>query len=124
MFQLKSHSLKVKNKILILAIAFLSPFHSLIVADEFEEQMRRANLNELENPTTIKQASGPQKKVSLTIQEAVQFVIQNNISVQNAKYEIIKADSPELKNRSKFVWKVIGGVTIFNQLQPLNNANL
>lgn len=124
MFQLKSHSLKIKNKLLILAFAFLSPFHSWIVADEFEEQMRRANLNELENPISQNQSFAPQKKVSLTIQEAVQYVIQNNISVQNAKYEIIKADSPELKNRSKFVWKVIGGVTILNQLQPLNNANL
>ncbi|PJD98960.1 MAG: channel protein TolC [Leptospira sp.] len=86
--------------------------------------MRRASLNEFENPIPSNQKISSEKKVSLTVQEAVQYVIQNNVSVQNAKYEIIKADSPELKNKSKFVWKMIGGVTVFKNLQPLNNANL
>lgn len=108
----------------ILIITFLSTFPSFLLADEFEEQMRRASLNEFENPIPSNQKISSEKKVSLTVQEAVQYVIQNNVSVQNAKYEIIKADSPELKNKSKFVWKMIGGVTVFKNLQPLNNANL
>lgn len=108
----------------ILIITFLSTLPSFLLADEFEEQMRRASLNEFENPIPSNQKISSEKKVSLTVQEAVQYVIQNNVSVQNAKYEIIKADSPELKNKSKFVWKMIGGVTVFKNLQPLNNANL
>ncbi|MCG9874209.1 MAG: TolC family protein [Leptospiraceae bacterium] len=116
--------MKFSCKILALTITFLILFPSFMFADEFEEQMRRASLNELENPIPSNQKISSDKKVSLTVEEAVQYVIQNNVSVQNAKYEIIKADSPELKNRSKFVWKMIGGVTVFKNLQPLNNANL
>lgn len=119
-----NHSLKFSCKILALTMTFLILFPSFMFADEFEEQMRRASLNELENPIPSNQKISSEKKVSLTVQEAVQYVIQNNVSVQNAKYEIIKADSPELKNKSKFVWKMIGGVTVFKNLQPLNNANL
>lgn len=107
---------------LMVAVAVLSCTE--LSADEFAEQMRRASLNEWENPTRVIPAEKSNPVLSLTIEEAVQNVIRNNVSVQNAKFEILKADSPELKNESKFAWKIIGGVTVFKQQLPQNNINL
>jgi outer membrane protein TolC len=115
----------ISNKLIFtFGFCLLTNFFNTLLADDFDEQMRRARLSELENPVLDLRNNEPKKPVSLTIEQAVKYVIQNNVSVQNAKYEIIKADSPELKNSSKFVWKIIGSVTVFKQLQPLNNANL
>ncbi|MCC5816225.1 MAG: TolC family protein [Leptospira sp.] len=86
--------------------------------------MRRVRLSEWENPTLILPDGSNKKKLNLSIEEAVRYVIANNITVQNAKYEILTADSPELKNETQFAWKAIGGVTVFRQLLPVNNANL
>jgi outer membrane protein TolC len=101
----------------------LIPFSSL-ASNDFDEQMRRVSASEWDNPALKLPESSSGKTLNLTVEEAVQYVIQNNVNVQNAKYEILKADSPEMKNDSKFAWKVIGGVTVFKQNLPQNNANI
>ncbi|WCL47961.1 TolC family protein [Leptospira sp. GIMC2001] len=108
----------------ILSFSLLLSLPSNLNSDEFDEQIRRAAINELENPGLILPELTKQKKLNLTIDQAVQYVISNNLTVQNAKFEILKADSPELKNESKFIWKIVGGVTVFKQQLPQNNVNL
>jgi outer membrane protein TolC len=110
---------------LFILIANLAIPRDSLFPDEFEEQMRRAALNEWENPTRkIPETGRDSNTLNLSVEEAVQYVISNNVNVQNAKYEILKADSDELKNTSRFVWKVIGNVTVFKQQLPQNNVNL
>lgn len=115
------------NILLISILYFLSTIH--INSQEnnkdllFEEQMRRAALNEFENPFSDPIPTNSPKTINLTIEDAVRYVIANNITVQNAKYEIIKSDSPEYKNESRYVWKVIGNVSVARNILPFNNLN-
>lgn len=114
------------HRVLILllhSVFWFYPQH-MLTGDSFDEQMRRVRLSEWENPTLVLPDSGNSQELNLTVNQAVQSVIANNVSVQNAKYEILKADSPELQNESQFAWKAIGGVTVFRQILPVNNANL
>ncbi len=115
----------LRNAIFVLYLfSFYFAFHSELNSDDFEEQMRRVRLSEWENPNLTIPDTPKEQILNLTVEEAVKYVIANNITVQNAKYEILKSDTPELKNESKFAWKVIGGVTVFRNILPLNNANI
>ncbi len=69
-------------------------------------------------------ADSHEKVIKLSIQDAVKFVIENNITVKNAKYEIIKADSDLIKNDSKFLWKALGTVESFRTTLPNNRLNV
>ena len=63
-------------------------------------------------------------QVNLTIEDAVKNVLENNLTVKNAKMEIAKSDSPTFKNSSKYVWKIIGDVNVFQNVLPINNTTL
>ena len=63
-------------------------------------------------------------QVNLTIEDAVKNVLENNLTVKNAKMEIAKSDSPTIKNSSKYVWKIIGDVNVFQNVLPINNTTL
>ncbi|TGM36902.1 TolC family protein [Leptospira biflexa] len=69
------------------------------------------------------QGPGP-KKLRLTIAQAIEQVIENNTIVQNAKLEIVKADSPEWKNESKYSWKALASIQSAKQILPNNRNNL
>lgn len=65
-----------------------------------------------------------QKKIlKLTLEEAIRQVIDNNLTIQNAKYEIVKSDSEFLKNESKYSWKALGEIQYFQTVLPNNNVN-
>ncbi|WP_411824901.1 TolC family protein [Leptospira sp. 'Mane'] len=64
------------------------------------------------------------KVLHLTVAQAIEQVIENNIIVQNAKLEIVKADTPELKNQSRFTWKALAGIQSSKQYFPDNRNNL
>ncbi|EMY15893.1 hypothetical protein LEP1GSC043_2186 [Leptospira weilii str. Ecochallenge] len=69
--------------------------------------------------------SGDLKNVlRLTLKDAVNHVLEKNITIQNAKMEYIKADGGELKNESQFTWNLIGGITIFKTTLPNNRNNI
>ncbi|WP_246052213.1 TolC family protein [Leptospira idonii] len=99
----------------------------ILSEDSFEEQMRRLNTSEWEvglaNLPEEKNTSET-KKLRLTISQAIEQVIENNIIVQNAKLEIIKADTPELKNESKFAWRALAGIQSSKQYFPNNRNNI
>lgn len=62
--------------------------------------------------------------VKLSLEDAVKNVLENNLTVKNAKYEIAKSDSLTIKNTSQFVWKAYGDITVFKNVQPLNNTTI
>ncbi|MCB1191230.1 MAG: TolC family protein [Leptospiraceae bacterium] len=63
------------------------------------------------------------KILKLTLEEAIRQVIDNNLTIQNAKYEIVKSDSEYLKNESKYAWKALGEVQYFQTVLPNNRVN-
>ncbi|GBF49172.1 TolC-like outer membrane efflux protein [Leptospira ryugenii] len=76
------------------------------------------------NPFPTNEDSKVKPLLKLSIQEAVQKVIESNTIVQNAKLEIAKADSPELKNQSRFTWKALAGIQSAKQEFPENRNNI
>lgn len=99
-----------------------------IFADsDFDEDIKRMQLSQWENGNTVpeflEQGKGP-KKLRLTISQAIEQVIENNTIVQNAKLEIVKADSPEWKNESKYTWKALASIQSAKQLFPENRNNI
>ncbi|MCW7492103.1 TolC family protein [Leptospira sp. 2 VSF19] len=74
-------------------------------------------------PEFLEQGNSP-KKLRLTISQAIEQVIENNTIVQNAKLEIVKADSPEWKNESKYTWKALASIQSSKQLFPENRNNI
>lgn len=111
-----------------LLLCFLALSAPLLAEDDFEEQMRRYRTSVFEHATAYNESKAERpastKMIRLTIAQAIEQVIENNIIVQNAKLEILKADSPELKNTSKFTWKLLAGVQTFKQILPNNRNNL
>lgn len=75
-------------------------------------------------PESLQSVSNGQRKLRLTISQAIEQVIENNTIVQNAKLEIVKADSPEWKNESKFSWKALASIQSAKQLFPDNRNNI
>ncbi|MDF3820054.1 TolC family protein [Leptospira sp. 96542] len=71
-----------------------------------------------------KEGNPDPKKLRLSIPDAIEQVIENNTIVQNAKLEIVKADSPEYKNESKFVWRALAGIQVSKQYFPNNRNNV
>ncbi|TGL37329.1 TolC family protein [Leptospira perdikensis] len=74
-------------------------------------------------PDSLQSGNGP-KKLRLSISQAIEQVIENNTIVQNAKLEIVKADSPEWKNESKYTWKALASIQSSKQLFPSNRNNI
>lgn len=68
--------------------------------------------------------SDSRKVLRLTLREAVNHVLEKNITIQNAKMEYVKADGSELKNESQFTWNLIGGITVFKTTLPNNRNNI
>ncbi len=64
------------------------------------------------------------EELKLSLEDAVRNVLENNLTVKNAKMEIAKSDSNTIKNSSKYVWKIIGDVSVFKNVQPLNNTTI
>jgi len=101
-----------------------------LLGNDFEESMERYRASLWEGPVSSnldisEESRGNQgKTIRLTIPQAIEQVIENNIIVQNAKLEIIKADTPELKNEGRFVWKALAGAQSFKQLLPFNLNNI
>ena len=60
------------------------------------------------------------KVLRLSLKDAVKKVIETNATVQNAKFEILKADTPIYKNESKFTWKIIAEVAKSEVKLPYN----
>ncbi len=113
---------------LVLVLTALVTSLSLFAEGEFEEQFRRLRTSEWEfastNPPLETKTESAKPVLRLTIAQAIEQVIENNVIVQNAKLEIIKADSPELKNESRFTWKALAGVQSAKQVFPDNRNNL
>ncbi len=112
---------------LILFLSFFLTF-SIESDTELEEQFRRFRTSDWEyssgaTSSAAKTESG-KPVFRLTIAQAIEQVIENNIIVQNAKLEIIKADSPELKNESRFTWRALAGIQSAKQIFPDNRNNL
>lgn len=64
------------------------------------------------------------KVLKLTLKEAVEQVLDENLTIQNAKYEMLKADSEVYKNDSQFSWKALAGVQVYKVKRPANNTNV
>ncbi|AKP25197.1 Outer membrane efflux protein [Leptospira interrogans serovar Manilae] len=78
-----------------------------------------------ENKKSSVENLGDSKKIlRLTLKDAVNYVLEKNITIQNAKMEYIKADGGELKNESQFTWNLIGGITVFRTTLPANRNNI
>ena len=65
-----------------------------------------------------------ENNLKLSLEDAVKNVLENNLTVKNAKLEIAKTDSATIKNTSKYTWKVFSDITIFKNVQPINNTTL
>jgi len=63
------------------------------------------------------------KVLRLSLKDAVKKVIDTNATVQNAKFEILKADTPIYKNESKFTWKIIAEAAKSEVKLPYNQNN-
>ena len=63
------------------------------------------------------------KVLRLSLKDAVKRVIETNATVQNAKFEILKADTPIYKNESKFKWILIAEATKSETKLPFNFNN-
>ena len=63
------------------------------------------------------------KVLRLSLKDTVKQVIETNATVQNAKFEILKADTPIYKNESKFTWKIIGEALKSETKLPYNQNN-
>jgi outer membrane protein TolC len=50
------------------------------------------------------------KKASLTVEEAIKIVLDNNLDLQEAKYNILMSDSMFKKNNKKYAWTLFGRV--------------
>ncbi|AOP33209.1 channel protein TolC [Leptospira tipperaryensis] len=87
----------------------LNPNETLM---EEEKKSSEGNLND------------SKKVLRLTLKEAVNHVLEKNITIQNAKMEYVKADGGELKNESQFTWNLIGGITVFKTTLPNNRNNV
>lgn len=98
-----------------------------ILADsDFDDDIKRMQLAQWENGDVVPeplQGPGP-KKLRLSIAQAIEQVIENNTIVQNAKLEIVKADSPEWKNESKYSWRALASIQSAKQLFPSNRNNI
>ncbi|MGQ2837970.1 TolC family protein [Leptospira interrogans] len=78
-----------------------------------------------ENKKSPVENLGDSKKIlRLTLKDAVNYVLEKNITIQNAKMEYVKADGGELKNESQFTWNLIGGITVFRTTPPANRNNI
>lgn len=64
------------------------------------------------------------KILKLSLKEAVNYVLANNITVRNAGMEFVKADTAELKNLSQYAWTLVGGFSKTKTNLPLNNNNV
>jgi hypothetical protein len=64
------------------------------------------------------------ESLRLSLEDAVRNVLENNLTVKNAKMEIAKSDSATIKNTSKFVWKAFADITVFQNVLPINNTTL
>lgn len=95
---------------------------------DFEDDVKRMQLSQWENgntiPDSLQSAGNGPKKLRLSITQAIEQVIENNTIVQNAKLEIVKADSPEWKNESKYSWKALASIQSSKQLFPDNRNNI
>ncbi|EQA44436.1 outer membrane efflux protein [Leptospira broomii serovar Hurstbridge str. 5399] len=60
----------------------------------------------------------------LSLKDAVNYVLANNITVKNAKMEYIKADSADLKNQSQFAWTLVGSFATTKTGLPSNRNNI
>lgn len=60
----------------------------------------------------------------LSLEDAVKNVLENNLTVKNAKYEIAKSDTQTIRYSSRYVWKAYGDISVFKNVQPLNNTTL
>ncbi|MCB1159976.1 MAG: TolC family protein, partial [Leptospiraceae bacterium] len=58
------------------------------------------------------------------MEEAVKYVLENNPTIQTAKFEILKSDTPYYKNESQFSWRVVGGVEVVKSKAPSNRNNV
>jgi outer membrane protein TolC len=63
------------------------------------------------------------KVLRLTLKDAVKRVIDTNATVQNAKFEILKADTPIYKNESKFKWILVAEAVKSETKLPFNLNN-
>lgn len=63
------------------------------------------------------------KVMRLTLKDAVKRVLDTNASVQNAKFEILKADTPIYKNESRFTWLLIAEASKQEYTLPFNLNN-
>jgi outer membrane protein TolC len=88
----------------------------------FDETMRRYELRSSETLGSTQPIAKP-NVLKLTISQAIDMVLENNLTVQNAKMEIAKSDSEEFKTRSKHTLKWVLGSTISQQKLPLNQNN-
>ncbi|NUM40729.1 MAG: TolC family protein, partial [Leptospiraceae bacterium] len=116
-----SHTLKFSLFVVFLLIcSFGIASEDLSIAEKIWKLSQNDEISQSQKKTP----SNGQKVIRLTIQDAVKYVIENNITVKNAKYEIIKADSDLIKNDSKFLWKVLGTVESFRSTLPNNRLNV
>ncbi len=73
--------------------------------------------------TAMSQDNVNNKVLRLSLKDAVKRVIDTNATVQNAKFEILKADTPIYKNDSKFAWIVIAEAIKSETKLPFNLNN-
>lgn len=64
------------------------------------------------------------KTLNLTLKEAVQRVLDTNLTVKNALFEIEKSESAYEKNLSQFAWKFVAEASKMETKLPFNNNNI
>ncbi|MBM9579010.1 TolC family protein [Leptospira sp. 201903070] len=89
-----------------------------------QESNANETFQEEEKKTSEGNLNDSKKVLRLTLKEAVNHVLEKNITIQNAKMEYVKADGGELKNESQFTWNLIGGITVFKTTLPNNRNNV
>ncbi len=88
----------------------------------FAEDTINEQLEKLEEGAPVQKE--PQKVVITDIFQAIKLVYENNYKIQNAKYELMKADSNYLKTQSKYSWRVLGNVDSQKSKLPFNQQNI
>ena len=59
----------------------------------------------------------------LTLKDAIQAAVQNNLDIQKSRLEILQSELPELQLKSKYNWKVYGFTDVYKATMPSNRSN-
>lgn len=76
------------------------------------------------NPNDVMATSEVPKGATLTLKEAIQKSLENNLEIKKKRFELAKADSDYLKNESRYAFRALAGAEIQESRLPFNLNNV